>query len=85
MGGRDSDLPACGLPAFDHKAAVESVGVDQVVMRALLDDLAVIDNEDFIGVANSFQPFAPTRPTISCSRTKKPTPESVGFDFPPYV
>ena len=78
-------FPLGSLLALHHKAAVKSVHGHQLLISALLDDLAVIDNEDFIGVAHSFQPFAPTRPTISCSRTKKPTPESVGFDFPPYV
>ena len=31
------------------------------------------------------QPFAPTRPTISCSRTEKLTPERVSPAFLPYV
>ena len=53
-----SDLPPGGLLALHHKAAVEPVNSNQLVMRALLDDLTVIDNEYFVGVAHSFQPVS---------------------------
>jgi len=35
-----SDLPTGGLLALHHEAAVESVNINQLVMGALLNDLA---------------------------------------------
>lgn len=40
-----SDLPPGGLLPLHHEAAVESVHGHKLLMRALLDDLAVIDNK----------------------------------------
>ena len=51
-----SDLPSGSLLAFHHKAAVESVNSHQLVMRALLNDLTVIDNKNLVGMAHGFQP-----------------------------
>ena len=51
-----SDLPPGGLLPLHHEAAVEPVNSHQLVMGALLNDLAVIDNEYHIGVAHGFQP-----------------------------
>ena len=53
-----SDLPPGGLLPLHHEAAVEPVNSNQLVMRALLDDLAVIDNEYFVGIAHGFQPMS---------------------------
>ena len=53
-----SDLPPGGLLPLHHEAAVESVNSNQLVMGALLDDLTVIDNEYFVGMAHSFQPVS---------------------------
>ena len=54
--GVSSDLPSGSLLAFHHKAAVESVNSHQLIVRALLNDFAVIDHEYPIGVAHGFQP-----------------------------
>ena len=53
-----SDLPPGGLLPLHHEAAVEPVNSNQLVVGALLDDLTVIDNEYFVGVAHSFQPVS---------------------------
>ena len=53
-----SDLPPGGLLPLHHEAAVESVNSNQLVMCTLLNDLTVIDNEYFVGVAHSFQPVS---------------------------
>ena len=53
-----SDLPPGSLLAFHHKAAVKAVHSHQLVMRALLDDLAVIDHEDSVSILHSFQPVS---------------------------
>ena len=41
-----------------HEAAVEPVNSNQLVMRALLDDLTVIDHKNLVGMAHSFQPVS---------------------------
>ena len=53
-----SDLPPGGLLPLHHEAAVEPVNSNQLVMGALLDDLAVIDNEYFVGVVHGFSRWA---------------------------
>ena len=52
-----SDLPPGGLLPLHHEAAVEPVNSHQLIMGALLDDLTVIDNEYFVGMAHGFQPM----------------------------
>ena len=51
-----SDLPPGGLLPLHHEAAVEPVNSHQLVMGALLNDLAVIDNKNLVGMAHGFQP-----------------------------
>ena len=53
-----SDFPPGGLLALHHKAAVEPVNSNQLVMGALLDNLAVIDNKNLVGMAHGFQPVS---------------------------
>ena len=51
-----SDLPPGGLLPLHHEAAVEPVNSNQLIVRALLNDLAVIDHKNLVGMAHSFQP-----------------------------
>ena len=51
-----SDLPPGGLLPLHHEAAVEPVNSHQLVMGALLNDLAVIDHKNLVGMAHGFQP-----------------------------
>ena len=53
-----SDLPPGGLLPLHHEAAVEPVNSHQLVMGALLNDLAVIDNKNLVGMAHGFQPVS---------------------------
>ena len=48
-------FPASGLPALHHKAAVKTVCGYQLVMRALLDDLAMVNNKDPVGIAHRLE------------------------------
>ena len=52
-----SDLPPGGLLPLHHEAAVEPVNSNQLVMGALLNDLAVIDHKNLVGMAHGFQPM----------------------------
>ena len=51
-----SDLPPGGLLPLHHEAAVEPVNSNQLIVRALLNDLAVIDHKNLVGMAHGFQP-----------------------------
>src|SRR5699024_10186720 len=51
-----SYLPPGGLLPLHHEAAVEPVNSNQLVMGALLNDLAVIDHKNLVGMAHGFQP-----------------------------
>ena len=52
----------CQVPAFSFLSDVDKFFVfsgygHQLVMRALLDDLTVIDHKNLVGMAHSFQPM----------------------------
>ena len=46
------------LPAIDNKPAAESVKSNQFVMRALLNDLAEINNKDHASISYRFEPVS---------------------------
>ena len=51
-----SELPANSLFTTADKMAIDAILYHKLVVSALLDDLAVIDNEYPVGVAHGFQP-----------------------------
>ena len=51
LSGYSLYFPAHSLTALDHEAAVESVYGNEFIVRTLLDDFAVIDDEDTVSIA----------------------------------
>ena len=50
---------------------VEALGVQQALVRALLDDLAVADHHDLVGVADGAQAVSNDQAGASVQQTRK--------------
>ena len=56
LSGYSLYFPAHSLTALDHEAAIESVYGNEFIVRTLLDDFAVIDDEDTVSIAYGLEP-----------------------------